>query len=245
MKKLIQWTLRWCGYELRKTSTVGLEVFNDVQGILGARTVQTLFDVGAHLGETAVEWAAKYPQAVIHSFEPCGASFEQLQANVRRFPKVKPVNLALGDRIGCQNLHVNAFSATNSLLAAAPQIGDPTTKDLLACTGEVSIQVSTVDAYCQENGIEFLDVLKMDVQGFELQVLRGAERFLKEQRIAFIFTEVSFEALYQGQAAFPELYARVSEQGFQLVDLYGHVRNAHHGIRWCDLLFVNPATLAE
>jgi FkbM family methyltransferase len=245
MKTLIKRALAWCGYDLRKTSQVGLDALNDVQRILGAHAPQTILDVGAHHGETAVDLARKFPRAAIHSFEPCPATFAELKANVGRFPNVTPVNLALGDQSGRQTLHVNQFSATNSLLAASAQIADPVTRDLLACREEVAIAVTTLDAYCEAKGIAFVDLLKMDVQGFELHVLRGAERFLAAKKVLMIFTEASFEALYEGQAAFTELYARLAAQGFQLVDLYGHTRNARQGIRWCDLLFVNPSALAH
>lgn len=178
LKSLLKSALCLCGYELRKTSQFGLDAIRDMRQILGVAGKQTIFDVGAHEGETAVPYAENFPGATIHSFEPFPRAFGRLQSDVSRFANVKPVNLALGDKLEERLLHVNRSSPTNSILTASPQVGDGATLQLMTPVEQIPVQVVTLDAYCRDQNVSFIDLLKMDVQGYELHVLRGARRLL-------------------------------------------------------------------
>jgi len=223
---------------------LGLDPLNDIEQILG-RSPRLIFDLGAHRGETAMAYAEKFPQATIHSFEPSPKTFAALEANVRAYSNVRPVNIAMGDTEGTRRLHLNESSATNSLLSSVPEFSDVSIAQLTRTVDEVTVAVQALDDYCRANNIQFIDLLKMDVQGFELRVLQGARRLLTEEGIALIYTEVLFESLYQGQPFFPDVYARLIDHGFQLVDLYGHARWPNQAARWCDALFVHPAALKK
>ena len=59
--------------------------------------------------------------------------------------------------------------------------------------------MSTLDEYALSKGIQHIDILKMDVQGSELNVLKGAENLLKSNKIDIIYSEVWFKAAYEGQ----------------------------------------------
>lgn len=244
IKSVLKRLLNVCGYDIRKTNHLGLDPLNDIQQILG-RSPCMIVDLGAHLGETAVAYAEKFPHATIHSFEPSPRTFAALKANLQAYSNVRPVNMAMGDTGGTGRLHLNESSATNSLLSSAAQVSDASISQMTKTVDEVSVTVQTLDGYCRANDIQFIDLLKMDVQGFELHVLQGARRLLVEQQIALIYTEVSFEPFYEGQPFFQDVYARLINHGFQLVDLYGHTRSPCRALRWCDALFVHPATLKK
>jgi len=111
---------------------------------------------------------------------------------------------------------------------------------LMTPVEQIPIQVETLDAYCRDTKVEYVDLLKMDVQGFELRVLHGATEFLAGRKIGVIYTEVLFEPLYEGQPPWPELYSVLTHHGFQLIGLYAPTRSSRHAIRWCDILFLNP-----
>lgn len=157
--------------------------------------------------------------------------------------RIKPVKSALGAKLGTQRFFLNKFSATNSLLPSLPDVANPEIRSFLENVECKEVPVTTLDAYCNENQIESIDLLKLDVQGFEAAVLGGAGTLLQEQRIALVYTEVTFEMHYAGQTTFPQLYATLTEWGFEFVDAYGQTRRSNHSIRWCDMLFVNPAAL--
>jgi FkbM family methyltransferase len=241
-KRLLRPLFSRLGYDIRKASHIGLDAVNDIKTIYGQEGPRVIFDVGAHRGETATLFARSFPQAQIHSFEPASDTFAALQRAVSPFPNVRAVNAALGRTDGLTALNVNKFSPANSLLkSAAPtnEVG----AELMDTIQTQSVNLRALDSYCQEARVGFIDLLKMDVQGFELEVLRGAEMLLKSQNVALIYSEVLFKRLYEGQPFFEDLSRELAGHGFELVDLYGHVRSAHHTLRWCDALFVHPRAL--
>lgn len=241
-KNAVKRLLATAGYALRKTSQIGLDDITDIRNILGISPAKTIVDVGAHEGQTAARYAQGFPAAAIYSLEPFADSFARLQLNTRHLSAVKAFPWALGDADEQRELNVNQFSATNSLLKAAV-VTDPEVNRFLQPLRQVTIEMRRLDSFCRDQGIEFIDLLKLDVQGFEMDVLRGGSRLLQSRRIALIYSEVTFESFYLGQTTFGELHPFLTEQGFELVDLYGQTRSAASGIRWCDMLFVNPEAL--
>ena len=243
LKSALRNLLLSAGYDIRKTSHIGLDVNADIQRIFGKRPLRTILDVGAHRGESAVEYAEKFQSATIYSFEPSPQTFEILCDNVDRWPRIKPIQCALGANHGTQRFFLNKFSATNSFLPALPSVAHPDIRSLMENVEATDVSVRTLDAFCSENLIGSVDLLKLDVQGFESAVLAGGRTFLEERRIALLYTEVTFEKHYAEQTTFPQLYATLAEAGFEFVDVYGQTRRNNHSIRWCDMLFVNPDAL--
>jgi FkbM family methyltransferase len=229
-KNALKKLLAAAGYELRKRSQIGLDDINDVRQILGNPPAKTIIDVGGHEGQTATRYAEGFPEATIYSLEPFSESFAKLEANTRQFSNVKPFNLAMGNAEETRLLNVNQFSATNSLLAAVHEVKEPHTRQLMQSVRQVTIRVQKLDSFCQQADIEF-------------EVLDGGESLLRRRRVALIYSEITFESLYVGQATFAGLHAHLVERGFELVDLYGQTRGPTKSIRWCDMLFVNSDAL--
>ena len=60
----------------------------------------------------------------------------------------------------------------------------------------INVDVTTIDNYCRDYGIERIDILKSDTQGFDLEVLKGASRLLDQHRIHLVYVEIVFGKLY-------------------------------------------------
>jgi hypothetical protein len=105
----------------------------------------------------------------------------------------------------------------------------------------IDVDVTTVDDFCRQEGIEGIDVLKADTQGYELNVLRGASDLMRRNRIGALVLETNFVPHYEGQALFPEIHSHLSDRGFQLVGLYQPSRSHVYSLNWCDALFILPA----
>ena len=91
----------------------------------------------------------------------------------------------------------------------------------------------------------FIDLLKMDTQGYELHVLAGAEQTIRANNIAVVYSEVLFVPLYKGQAYFPEVYEHLVSRGFGLVNFYDTHYNDDGYLSWCDALFVHPMGIGQ
>jgi FkbM family methyltransferase len=245
LDKILHKFARFRGYDLLPRDRFGADLAQDFRRMYGARPVEMIFDVGANEGQTAVELARAFPRATVHSFEPFNRAFDALRRATLPFQNVKPVNLALGDAASSRTLFVNKSSPTTSLLPMSAEAAAFVPGIEMAATGTAEIQVATLDDYCAREQIGFIDLLKMDVQGYEQRVLRGGHGMLSQQKVASVFTEVLFAPLYDGQAYFQDLYADLWKCGFRLVQLYNPALNEQQFLSWCDALFIHPEALAR
>src|SRR5229473_2133012 len=98
--------------------------------------------------------------------------------------------------------------------------------------------VDRLDDFCREHDVRTIDLLKLDCQGYEGNVLLGANEMLKRGGIRSIYTEVSFRAIYQGQALFEDICRELSSHGYRLVDLYDKSRSKDGSLLFCDAFFI-------
>ena len=231
IKGTIRDLLSFFGYELwaeplnptrrgvRKRRRIGKNHFADIRRILG-RDALVILDVGGHFGESVLEFCRWFSNANIHSFEPDPDSYRTLCNNTRSLRRVRCANVALGEACGTAKLHRNGFDATNSLLRTSEQSSRYIDPALLKTNSLSVVDVTTIDRYLEDNGIDGVDVLKIDAQGFELRVLMGAERALRSGSIRLIYLEVMFVHLYDGQAEFDEINRHLANFGYRLVAFY-------------------------
>jgi len=171
--------------------------------------IRTILDVGAHVGEFASAARVAFPEAMIYSFEPSPRAFQRLQQRMRNHHGWKGFPIALGDFSGQAMLKESAYSASSSLLP----MSETHTREFpwTQQQGEIPIPVQRLDDL--DLTIHPKALLKIDVQGYELQVLRGATRLLEQIDVCLI--EVSFETLYQGESPFEEILSWMQAHGFR------------------------------
>jgi len=134
----------------------------------------TYVDVGANIGHHALIAASRVgDRGAIHAFEPTPATFDELRRNMSRngCRNVSYNNCALGDYVGMAQFYLADLSET-----VANSLG----RTVHVTDRQVSVSVRTLDDYSVDAGIDRLDVLKVDVEGAELMVLRGAERTIRQ-----------------------------------------------------------------
>jgi hypothetical protein len=90
--------------------------------------------------------------------------------------------------------------------------------------GDVVVQnlvaVTAIDSFCSEHGITSIDVLKLDVQGFELELIKGAKEGLATGRIGLLYFEVTFMERYKNRPSFSDLYTTAIVNDFELIAVY-------------------------
>lgn len=161
------------------------------------REGMTVFDVGANIGELTLIFSRCVGESgKVHAFEAGGATFARLKTICDAAEKrnVALNHLALSDQNGFIKLNVyeEKYSSFNSQ-AARPLKNYGL--DLEPIKIE-EIAAATVDDYCEKNKIERIDLLKIDVEGAELQVLKGARKMLAEKRVkclTFEFGQTTFD----------------------------------------------------
>ena len=235
--RLFQVGGRLCGLEVLPASSVGIDPVRDAAAFAG-RPFKHVFDVGANEGQTALQFTRTFPEATVYSFEPFPDGFEKLCATAKLRPKIKPFQLALGDQAGRRKFYLTRSTCTHSLLPTSPQAHTYLGKRMDSA-GEIEVTITTLDSFCAEHHIPQIDLLKLDVQGYELNVLAGASGLLNSRKIGLILTEVNFVPLYESQAYFHQVYQFLLDRGFQLVSLYNETRWDGPALNWADALFVN------
>lgn len=189
---------------------------------------EVIFDVGANIGQTTKTYRALFPHAGIWSFEPDPRTFQTLKNAIGADPDTHLMNIALSDTAGCAELLLGEGSLTNSLLQRTTD----------ATKGTVTVACDTIDNVCFRRSIPFIDILKIDVEGAEAQVLRGAEFMLGHRLIRAIFVEVYFNEVYANMHLFNDLNKIIQGHGFRLQGIYSLVPNKTGAVSYGNALYL-------
>ena len=145
---------------------------------------------------------------------------------------------ALSDYDGVAAMDILNFDYSSSLLPAMPVAAGAGQRLDLGVRERIEVPVRTLDGVLAEDpSVEPIDLLKIDVQGNELKVLRGAEQSL--QRTRLIWIEVSFRPLYEGSAVFSEVYDFLYAHGFYLGAIQEGLRGDGRELLQADALFLS------
>lgn len=142
-----------------------------------------IFDVGANVGGYTIDALSVLPNARIHCFEPSKDTFEQLKKNVRS-DKVMLNNFGMSDTTTEATLFCNSDSGLASLFERQFDEGC-NVKEIRSET----IRLDTIDNYCENKEIDHIDLLKLDIEGNEINALHGASNMLDLQKITAIQIE--------------------------------------------------------
>lgn len=229
------------------TKVRGLDPIPDLAWLIDHKRQPVIVDVGANDGETAADFLARFPDAKLFAFEPYAPCCDELRRRFAGRENVRIEHCALGAAESAAQLNVYSGHRMNSLLRLDDQPGNLMSQSFHA-TGTVDVAVHTLDAYCHEHDIAHIDILKIDTQGYDLEVLKGARELLTARRVRALLLEVNFVPMYERQATFPELHGLLSAAGYRLVDFYNQLRSDGF-TAWCDACYVatdphNPARRA-
>jgi FkbM family methyltransferase len=194
---------------------------------------ETVFDVGANIGQSALEYSEAFPGATIWSFEPFAEAFDELVRVTGRRPNVRCLKLALGAEPGHVTVALRDHHVSNSLLDAVTGTDDGPVE---------TVEVVTLDDFAAEHGIERVDLLKIDTEGFDLEVLRGAERLLSTGAVSFVQVEVGMGRPARTLVPFDDVRVHLARLGYELFGIYVQVPEWTGEAR---LRFANPVFVHE
>lgn len=168
--------------------------------------VATVVDGGANQGQWLAYARQIWPKARFVCFEPQG----ECASMIPKGDGVTVVEIALGDRIGSVKFNRSSFNQSSSILKMAQLHKDafPFTAGESSC----EVPVTTLDQWCEENGT-WADVVKLDLQGYELQALMYMPRSLMKAKALCV--ETSFVELYDGQPLFGVIHDYLGQLGFR------------------------------
>lgn len=167
-------------------------------------------DIGANLGLFSLAMA-KVGFSEIHSFEPIPAThlkfLKNIELNSEFSERILPRRLGVGAKQGNVKFMVNPTSPGQNKIAT-PSL------DVPGKHCEVSCEITTLDTYLKESDIGQISLLKMDVEGFEADVLKGGSECLKSGQVDFIYSEVIEQALIDSGSSLNEFADLIASSGF-------------------------------
>lgn len=156
-----------------------------------------IFDIGANKGQSINFFKKIFPQSQIIAFEPGPKIYKKLQKNVRKFTNIKLENLGVGAKSGLSEFNECALDETSTF--KPPNLNSEYLKlksrilfksiDKLFITYPVNV-TSLDDYFLEESSV--IDLLKIDTEGFELEIIQGSEKLLKNKRINLIQLELHY-----------------------------------------------------
>lgn len=200
---------------------------------LGGLKLRTVIDVGANRGQFSLFALHAFPAATIVALEPLAvpaARFRRVFAGERR---VTLHHAALAPESGRSTMHVSGHDDSSSLLPITATQGR-----IFRGTNEVrteTVRTGPLHEFLDGNSIVAPALLKLDVQGYELEALRACGELL--EKFAYICAEGSFMELYAGQVLVDDLVSWLGARGYALVRSYGAVSDERGRTIQTDMLF--------
>jgi len=198
------------------------KTFDEIHQILNNEEKPIIFDVGANEGQSIARFRQIFPTSIIHSFEPQPKECEIIQkkyASNNTFIN----NAGLGSTEGKKKFYVNWSSSSSSFIQlnlnsegirkSSEHYGVPSEKYIV---DEIEANIFTLDSYVKKNNITKIDILKIDTQGFEDEVLKGAENSLKSNIINTIEMELLVGDNYEKRVTFSDVGKYLIPYGYRL-----------------------------
>ena len=230
MKRTVRKLARKFGFDIIKfkKDQMGIYPFYDMSKFVKSNHPM-LFDVGANVGQTVKDFNEVFGNATIHAFEPSPDTFEILKNNTADVKNLHLWNYGVGSSTGDMLLNEYIHSNTNSFL----DIHKADDKNLKKQT---LVKTTTVDKFSEDHGIQKIDVLKIDTEGFELEVFKGAEKSFIAGKIGLLFFEIRFRNSHDDMPKFDELWNYALKRDFELVTIYPLVHRKNLGV-YTNILF--------
>ena len=172
-----------------------------------------IIDCGANDGSDSVQLADAY-SGQVHSFEPIENIFAALKLKTGKHSNIHCYQIALGDKNGEQNFFVSEGGSTgsSSLMEPKEHLNDhPETY----FKKQIIVNTLTLNSWAERYSIKKVDMLWLDMQGFELNMIKAAGSIL--QTVKVIHTEVSIKETYKGVALYPDYKRYLEKIGFKVV----------------------------
>lgn len=199
---------------LRTTPAASLHLYDisslELLELLRSADIKVIYDIGAHVGTWSLLAKAIFPSAEIHAFEPLLQNRGEFLRHFGGGTNTTLHSVALGSSNGSANFHLTNTVNSSSVLplvAGANPFG-------LKEVGQTSVEIRRLDDYRAAQRLKLPDIVKLDVQGYELEALKGGAQCLRAAKAVIV--EVSFVEIYQGQPLFADVVRYMADEGFRL-----------------------------
>jgi len=188
--------------------------------VIAKRSKAMLFlDIGCHRGDTLLRFIESGITCPVAAFDPSAENIGKAKLLLRSFPRIAFYQIALSDRNGTAEFHLNQNEQTSSLLENDSGNIASFAEDA-ASVGSCQVVTKTLDAWAAEHRIQGPCVIKCDTQGAEGLVIEGGKSFIREHCVAF-YGEIMLGNMYKGQSSFGDIRKLLEKDcGLSLKNIY-------------------------
>jgi len=198
--------------------------------------IQTVIDIGASVGEFTAIFAELFPAARIYAFEPLKDDVDRLRIVAERYPgRVQVFNTALGAQNGSREFNRSSWAPASSFRAMT----DLHKENYPHSAGSERLKVETkrLDDVLGDKDLDGNILVKIDVQGYEDEVIKGGPEVIKRARILVI--ECSLQNTYDGEPMFDGIYNLLRPLGFEYQgSLKQSIRRGDQSYLQADCIFI-------
>ncbi|MCF8261869.1 MAG: FkbM family methyltransferase [Melioribacteraceae bacterium] len=233
MKKILRNIVDKLGVSIfsHRQLPIGTDYRKTLRRMFPPEEIEVVFDVGANMGQFCIHCNEIFKNSQIYSFEPVNRTYEILTERTKRIKNISCFNFAFGEKEGSAEIFLQELTWMNSL---NKNLNVPTGKDQKT----QKVQINTIDSFAKSKNINSIDFLKIDTEGFDLDVLKGAVGLLEERKIKFIFVEVSFNERNNQNSSFDSINSFLRKYNFEIHGFYNQsIHDKSHYMDYCDALF--------
>jgi FkbM family methyltransferase len=184
---------------------------------LAAPASEVWLDVGAHLGEKSLSFAARNPGTRVYAFEPNLKRASQLMG---RLPNYVVVPMAVSEEDGSAPFYLNDFDAASSLLPFVPEgLAQWTGGEVLRVEASPTVPTIRLDTFLNQVGAGRVAYLKIDAQGADFAVVRSLGERVKDVDRISLEVQITAIPLYRGAAQKSEVIEFLTAAGFELTSV--------------------------
>jgi FkbM family methyltransferase len=210
----------------------GVDIYYDIKKEVDTSHFRSVFDVGANEGKSISKYLNWFPKADVYGFEPSENVFPVLKSNFSEHSRANLINTALGNNIGTKELVVGSNSKRGSF--HFEETGDEV-------VNRHCVSIETLDNFCFSNDIDKINFLKIDTEGHDIEVLKGAKKMLSNHRIDFVQSEVTTDYENELHRSMCKMIKYMKKHGYKVYGFYDQTnewRKEKPYLRRVDTVFV-------
>jgi len=216
---------------------------------LVTETSPIILDIGANEGQSIRRFKKLFPQSQIYAFEPVESLANLLQKQFsRRELKIEIINKACSNHNGIGEIHINSHTGNSSILPLIPDtkwLKERSKESGVAPTDytvkKQSITLEKIDTFIDSRNLDKVHFVKIDTQGYELNVLQGMSKALQLGIVDVIQLEIIHTDIYLGNTKFFDIENELVTRGYKLVAVSNGGSLLNYFIFQQDLVYVSPS----
>ena len=196
--------------------------------------VTNVIDVGANVGQFGLDIRRHGFEGQIVSYEPVKETFVSLSQTIKQHQPWKALQLGLGAAESERTINISGNAGLSSSIL---EMGSLHLENFpgSVTVAKQNISISTIDKQLEVLGLRPQEImLKIDVQGFEAEVLKGASQSLS--KIPLCYLEVSITPLYEGEISFLPILIELSKVGHEVIDVFRGIKAKDGRLLQLDIL---------